>query len=113
MDQIGRDYNGVERAVSMRIQELWSNFAKSGIPSQARSHSWTSWSKFTPTEPIHYWLRDGRITARGYQPYRTQFWTEFLPRLNQLAFGSHNGLEYGAQEYREGGYEHAQKLICQ
>ena len=66
LDQIGRDYNGIERGVSTRVQELWTNFIMAGIPSQARSHSWTQWSKFTPNDPIHYWLKDGRITPRGY-----------------------------------------------
>ncbi|CAG7815779.1 unnamed protein product [Allacma fusca] len=104
---IGRDFNGIERSVSTRIQELWTNFVMTRVPSESRSSSWSQWTKFTSTEPVHFWLRDGRITPRGYQPYRTQFWTEFLPRLNYLGYSA-NGLgPYGdslgiPQEYREG-----------
>lgn len=107
-DQLRREYSIAEQSVSSRTQELWSNFIMTGVPTQSRSTSWIQWSKFTPNEPIHYWLKDGRITPRGYQPYRTQFWTEFLPRLNYLGQASTSlSYPYGnsigmTEEYREG-----------
>jgi carboxylesterase type B len=103
-EQIGKDFNGIERGISTRIQELWTNFIIKGQPSQSRANSWVQWSKFTEFEPNHYWLKDARITQKGYQPYRSQFWTEFLPRLNYIG-GNRLGGAYGdpmSEEFREG-----------
>lgn len=103
LDLIGRDFNGIERGVSTRLQEFWTNFIQTGTPIGARS-TWSQWTKFTPSFPYHFWLRDGRLTL-GYLQHRTLFWTEFLPKLNYM--GS-NGLGdyYGdfpghPEQYRE------------
>lgn len=105
LDLIGRDFNGIERGVSQRLQEFWTNFITTGTPAGVRS-SWSQWTKYTSTSPYHFWLRDGRLSM-GYLPHRTLFWTEFLPRLNYVGV-SGNGLgDYGdypgvPEQYREG-----------
>ncbi|OXA57085.1 Neuroligin-4, Y-linked [Folsomia candida] len=99
-DLIGRDLNGIESGVASRLQQFWSGFAITGT-TQSRN-LWSQWTKFTPTAPFHYWVRDGRLSA-GYQPHRTAFWTDFLPRLNYLSGNSVYGNSLtAAQEYREG-----------